>query len=138
MGLSPLKPPSERINIITPKPATSKTYSFDFDTGEFTGGMLDGADAIRQYVRKAIATPRYRHLIYSRSYGCELESLVGQDISQDLLETEIPRIISESLEYDDRIADVNDFVIDRQSDQLYVEFTVTTKDGVIVTEGVTI
>jgi phage baseplate assembly protein W len=138
MGLSPLKPPSERINIVTTKPAPSKTYEFDFDNGEVTGGMIDGADAIRQYVRKALSTPRFRHLIYTSSYGNQLEELVGQDLPTELLETEIPRIVSEALEYDDRIADVNDFVIDRQGDQLYVEFTVTTKDGVIVTEGVTV
>lgn len=138
MGLSPLQPISARINIVNPTPKPSKTYGFDFDSGEFTNGMIDGEDAICQFVRKAISTARYRFLIYKKSYGCEIESLIGQDLPAALLETEIPRIFSEALEYDDRIADVNDFVIDRQGDQLYVEFTVTTKDGVVVTQEVTI
>jgi hypothetical protein len=138
MGLSPLKPPSERINIVTSTVKPSKTYAFDFDTGEFTGGMIDGDDAIQQFARKTISTARYRYLIYNKSHGCEIEDLIGQDLPAALLETEIARIISEALEYDDRVADVNDFVIDREGDQLFVEFTVTTKDGATVTQEVTI
>lgn len=118
----------------TAKP--SKTYAFDFDTGEI-GGYIDGLDAVRQFVRKAVATPRFRSIIYDSQYGCELENLIGGDITAQLLQAEITRIISEALIYDDRIKDVTDVTIARDSDKLNISFTVSTIEGVI-TEEVTV
>jgi phage baseplate assembly protein W len=121
---------------ITQNIKPSKTYSFDFDTGE-VGGIIDGIDAIRQFVRKALATPRFRHLIYNSEYGSELETLIGSDVTAQLLQAEIPRIIREALIYDDRVKDVTDVTITRDRDRLYISFTVSTIEGVI-TEEVTV
>ncbi|MEW9697937.1 DUF2634 domain-containing protein [Paenibacillus sp. SI8] len=114
----------------------SKTYAFDIDSGE-VGGFIDGAEAIRQFIRKTVATARFRFLIYNSEYGSEIEDLIGQDIPLDLLQAEIPRVLKEALIYDDRITDVSNFVLSREDDKLTVTFDVTTREGVI-TEGVTL
>lgn len=132
MALSPLRPPEERAVEVAPTPQPSRTYAFDFATGE-VGGMIDGEAAIRQAIRKAVMTARFRYLIYGAEhlYGCELEDLIGQDVPIELLNAEIPRLISEALLVDDRITDVYNFTITREGDGLYVSFFVDTADGTL-------
>ncbi|UQZ84023.1 hypothetical protein SK3146_03235 [Paenibacillus konkukensis] len=130
MALSPLSKPEERAVRIAKKSKPSKTYSLDFDNGTI-GGLIDGTGAVRQFIRKALATPRYRYLIYDGQYGCEMESLIAQTVPAPLLQSEIPRIIKEALIYDDRIKDVNSFQIRRENDALFVSFAVSTTAGII-------
>jgi Protein of unknown function (DUF2634) len=132
MALSPLRPPEERAVEVAPTPQPSRTYALDFETGEI-GGIIDGEAAIRQAIRKAIMTARFRYLVYGYEhlYGCELEDLIGQDLPIELLNAEIPRLISEALLVDDRITDVYNFTITREGDGLYVSFFVDTADGTL-------
>lgn len=130
MALSPFEPIEERVieanetEIVEP----SKTYRLSYETSEI-GGLIDGEDALRQFIVKAIRTARFRFLIYDDQYGSELEELIGADVSLELLQMEIPRVITEALIYDDRVADVVDFEIVRESDKLFVSFRVVTTTG---------
>ncbi|MNH83622.1 hypothetical protein D3C87_451800 [compost metagenome] len=134
MALSPLRKQEERFILLKPQPRASRTYALDFDSGEITGRMIEGVEALRQFIRKAIITARYRYLIYNGQYGCELDSLLGQDISQELLKSEITRVITEALSYDDRIEGVSRFQVVRRADELYVTFMVQTREGLIEQE----
>jgi phage baseplate assembly protein W len=154
MALKPQGGGSTRVIAASTKPQTSRTYSifepitrtettqsatlvtYDItDTDAFEiGGIIDGVDAVRQVVRKALITPRFRHMIYNSLYGSELSDLIDQDVTQEFLRTEIPRIITEALIYDDRIRDVGNFAITREGDKLYVSFDVSTVEGVITEE----
>lgn len=135
MALNPFRPPESRAVDVAPTPQPSRTYALNFETGE-VGGMIDGEIAIRQAIRKAIATARFRYLIYGYEhlYGCGLEDLIGQDLPIELLNAEIPRVISEALLIDDRIANVHNFTISREGDGLYVSFSVDTTEGTISEE----
>lgn len=93
------------------------------------GGKIDGLEAIRQFIAKAIKTARDRFLIYDDQYGCDLESLIGANVTRELLEEEIPRVITEALIYDDRISDVVDFVITNEGDKVFVSFTALLVNG---------
>lgn len=110
----------------------SKTYEFNFDTGRFTSFMIDEDEALKQFIRKALATARFRYLIYSEDFGSELEDLIGQDITIELLETEIPRLITEALIYDDRIESCENFTITKDKDEVYATFTVIKVDGTVI------
>lgn len=134
MPLSPLRSDEERYQEVSSGPAPSRTYYLDFESGEITGVIIDGDEAVRQFIRKAVITARYRYLIYSSEYGCELESLLGQDISQELLKSEIQRVITEALIVDDRVISVKEFDIVRESDRLFVTFQVNTSEGTIMQE----
>ncbi|GIP54511.1 DUF2634 domain-containing protein [Paenibacillus vini] len=134
MGLSPLQSKEERYVEVKPVPTPSRTYSLDLESGEVAERMVDGKEAVCQSIRKAIQTARYRYLIYNGQYGCELESLLGQDISQQLLKSEITRVITEALLEDDRIQEVWNFQIARDNDKLFVTFTVQTSEGIIEQE----
>lgn len=128
MALSPLQPRKE--TVVAPQIQTSKTYKLDFDSGKL-GGIINGKEAVRQFIHKTVTTARFRFPIYTDEYGCELENLIGLDIPIELLNSEIPRVIREALIYDERIKEVNNFDIRRDYDKLYVSFSVTTVEGVI-------
>ncbi len=120
---------------VTPQPVTyGRELDFNFTTGQFVmedgaPRVLEGPDALRIWITKTLLTARYRFPIYSFNYGCEMEDVIGYDIPRAVLEAEIPRVITEALIYDNRINDVRDFNIIRESDYLIVEFTVITFDG---------
>ncbi|WP_262384569.1 DUF2634 domain-containing protein [Paenibacillus terrae] len=101
------------------------------------GGIIDGREAIRQFILKAILTSRFHFTIYDEDYGCELEDLIGQDVPLELLETEIPRVITEALIYDDRVDDVYGFDITKEADNLFVSFYVDV-DGEEIPMEVTV
>jgi len=134
MSLSPLNKPEDRFVVVETAPSPSRTYLFDFDTGELQDPIIDGEEAIRQFIHKAILTARYRYLIYNGQYGCEIDSLLGGDISQQLLKSEVVRVITEALKWDDRVQKIDKFQIVRDSDKLLVTFTVHTNEGVIEQE----
>lgn len=134
MALSPLQSREERFVEVKPTPLASNTYFLDFETGQIIEKKIDGKEAIIQFIHKAIKTARYRYLIYNSQYGCEIESLLGQNISPQLLKSEITRVITEALLEDDRIHAVEQFHIVRESDKLFVTFTVITSEGAITQE----
>ena len=116
---------------------TSRTYALDIDTGRIKG-MVDGRQAIEQFIRKAIFSPRFVHSIYSDAYGCEIPSLIGKGFSNDFLRSEVKRMITEALIYDSRINKVYNFAIKPNGDEIFVSFTVDTLDGVIEIDGVSL
>lgn len=126
MALSPLEPFDIAQDDVTADTAAAqplKTYALDIDNGVL-GGIVDGIDALKQFVVKAIKTARYRFAIYDDDYGSEIDDLIGGSATLELLQTEIPRVIEEALLFDDRITDVYDFEMTRDGDRLTVSFYV--------------
>lgn len=136
MALSPFQNPQDRVRQLTPRERPTRTYKLDFDKGA-VGGTIEGKDALKQFVHKAVITARFRFPIYDDQYGCELEDLIGQDIPFELFETEVRRVIREALIYDERINDVRDFNIRKEDDKVFIEFTVDSIYGEI-SEGVSV
>lgn len=106
----------------------SKTYKIDFENGRL-GGFIDYNEALKQAVHKALITARDRFLIYTDAYGCELEDLIGSNVTQAFRETEIPRLIEEALVYDDRIDSISDMSVIAKGDAVYITFTLTSTSG---------
>jgi hypothetical protein len=110
----------------------SKTWALDFENGTL-GGFIDGDEAIKQFALKALITERSKYAIYTDDYGTELLDLIGEDVTADLLESEIPRMVEEALIYDDRIDSVSDIVLTRDGDKLYISFQLVTVTGEEIT-----
>jgi len=106
----------------------TKTYALNFETGEIKG-KVDGLEAIKQFCIKSINTARFRHIIYSFNYGCEVDGLIGMDLTEDFLISELSRMVKEALEYDDRIDSVEEFIINNEYDNIYISFKVNTIYG---------
>ncbi|OME86930.1 hypothetical protein BK120_08380 [Paenibacillus sp. FSL A5-0031] len=134
MALSPTSQ-VPRVDISESITEPSRTYDL------FTTGMrstVDGDEALRQYIRKALLTARTTYLIYDNQYGNEIDTLIGQNVNNALFDAEIVRMITEALIYDDRIASVSNFRITRSADACFVSFDVASIGGGIITEEVTI
>lgn len=111
-------------------PQPTKTYSLDIETGKI-GGKIDGLAAMQQFVVKAIRTARWRHVIYPDQYGSEIDMLIGQGFTDAYIRSELPRVITEALIYDERVLAVEDFKIDVGGDEVYTAFTVETVEGTL-------
>ncbi|MBU5672273.1 DUF2634 domain-containing protein [Paenibacillus brevis] len=119
-----------------------RSWRFDFEQGEFILtptrkiASSSGTDAWVVWCQKAIRTPRYRHLIYSRIYGQELDELIGKGYSRAVLESEIQRMVSEALLLDPRTADVDGFYFSWQGAECSFNCQVTNvHDEVLRLEG---
>lgn len=106
----------------------SKTYSLDIDTGDI-GGKIEGLAAIKQAILKVINTSRFKYPIYSYDYGCEIHDLIGMDLTDGFLMSELERMIKEAVEYDDRVDKVHSFNITTNRDNIYISFQVDTVEG---------
>lgn len=110
----------------------SRTYEIDFINKRLTGKMIDGLDAIRQFVHLAIQVSRFKYGAYSDDYGSELFDLItDEESTEELIENEIPRLINEAIAYDDRIESVDNFVIEKIDEAFHIAFDVTTNEGVL-------
>lgn len=105
----------------------SRTYVIDFENGRI-GRLIDGEQAIRQFIRKALLTTRSKFTAYTDDYGSELEYLIGEDVTDALLEAEVPRMVEEAIGYDDRIDEIQT-TFEREGDKLFITVTVTTFDS---------
>lgn len=133
MALSPFTDTADLIEEVSTDDVMlpTLTYQFDFDKQEFTGALIDGQEAVIQAARLILITPRFHYLIFTEYYGNELEDLIGEDVSSDFLDSEIPRYITESLIYDERILAVSNIVLtlDASDDKLYISFLLETIYG---------
>ncbi|BBF45084.1 phage-like element PBSX protein xkdS [Lachnospiraceae bacterium KM106-2] len=106
-----------------------KEYEVDLKTGNLTGRVVEGLDAIKSWVYFALRTKRYQHEIFSWEHGNELEDLIGSSHTQEYYEAEVPRMIKECLMENKYITDVTNFMIQASSDQLNCSFTIETSYG---------
>ena len=90
----------------------SKTYRLDLEEGRILG-MVDGQQAVRQAIHKAIIPPRWKCLIYDNQYGSEIEAAVIQSqgrASHDYIEAVVPGFVRDALRPDSRVTLVYNFV----------------------------
>lgn len=105
-----------------------RTYYIDRNTNRISG-YIDDKDALIQAIHLILTTERYESYIYNWYYGTEFDSLVGKDRSY--VASELKRRIREALMEDDRIEEVNNFVITFSKDVATVNFTVDSSVGEI-------
>lgn len=74
----------------------------DYERGRpvWAGGapvLVTGLEAVRGWAWRCIDTARYRFSVFSWSFGCELEALVGQPYRADTKRSEAERYVREAL-----------------------------------------
>lgn len=111
-----------------------KEISWDFDKNEFEiikGNLkiVEGKEALKIWIYKALNTKRYKHIIYTWNYGCELENLIGRNNYRELIKKEIQRYIREALLINKYISGVSSTVINSDGDKLDIDIVVKTVYG---------
>ncbi|MCL6459147.1 MAG: DUF2634 domain-containing protein, partial [Gorillibacterium sp.] len=69
---------------------------------------------------------RYQYLIYSRDYGHDFDDLVGKGNDLAVQQSEIQRIVVETLMVDPRTASVGTFSFSWQDDTCYFSCKITS------------
>lgn len=91
---------------------TSRTYYIDWDAGRIAG-FVDGQESMKQYIKKAILTPRFRCLIYSGQYGSEvIDSLMQTGATREYIEANAPFVVTDALIHDPRVIRVFNVTIE--------------------------
>ena len=113
----------------------TKSYLFDFDTGEFVvrDGKLvecDGLEAIKIWIEKILRTEKGRFKIYDDTeYGAKLEDLIiGNSYSVAFIESELKREIEDALLQNPQIRSVTNIQITRDINTLTVDLEVKLGD----------
>ena len=75
------------------------------ENGDFK--IVEGNEAIKVWVYKALLVPRYQYSIYSWGYGSELMDLIGKAYTPQLTKSEAKRYIEEALKINPYILEVN-------------------------------
>ena len=75
------------------------------ENGDFK--IVEGNEAIKVWILKALLVPRYNYSIYSWNYGSELMDLIGKAYTPQLTKSEAKRYIEEALKINPYILDVN-------------------------------
>lgn len=113
---------------------TSRTYAIDWDHGRIVG-FVDGQEAVKQFIKKALLTPRFKCLIYDNQYGSEIrETIVQRTATREYIEAEMLFLVRDTLIYDERILDVYNMSFEfkdtyPQQDSAIISFDVDTIYG---------
>jgi hypothetical protein len=122
--------------VSTEEEQPSKTYKLDLDKGRIIG-YVDGVEAVKQAIRKAIITPRFKCLIYDHQYGSEIEeAVITNDATREYVRSVVPGFVEDCLKPDSRILSVSNFKFDFQEDGAYISFDADTIFGSVSIEEV--
>jgi hypothetical protein len=118
-----------------------KEYAWDFVANDFllVDGkfqIVEGTEALRVWMWKALRTSNSIYSAYSTSYGSKMDDLVGKGYSSSLIESEAQRIVWECISYNSHITGIIEFSVDTTNDILTVSFTAETDQGEVVISNV--
>lgn len=107
-------------------------WDFERDVPVFRGGVpvvVEGREAVKVWIWRALRTPRFRYEIYTWAYGSEFESLLGQAYSDSVKTAEAPRYLRECLLVNPYIRQVKDISVSFEAAKLTVRGTAATIYG---------
>lgn len=104
-------------------------YEIDYKTGQLTGRMVEGLEAIRVWIWLVLQIPRYQYPIFSWDYGNEYEALIGKSYSAEYLQAEAKRMTEDCLLMNDYIVSIENFTAVLIDEKLNISFVAETKYG---------
>ena len=90
---------------------------------------ITGKEAVLVWVWKALHVQKYSYPIYSWNYGCQLESLIGQTVSEELKQSEAMRYVRQTLTENPYITDVKEVSVSFTNDVLSISCILNTRYG---------
>ena len=106
-----------------------REYGLNFRTGQLTGKIVEGIEAIKVWIWLCLHTERFRHAIYSADYGTSFEQYIGHVLSDEYINTDCESEISDALLINEYIESVEDFEAVKDGEHLRVSFRALTKFG---------
>lgn len=109
----------------------SKNYNLIMDKNRCVG-FVDELEAMKQAIFLMLSVERYDHIIYTWNFGAELKDLFGKPVTY--VASEVKRRIREALLQDDRINEVDSFMVTTKKSKVHVQYTARTIYGDITAE----
>lgn len=112
-----------------------KEFAWDFEKNCFLYDksgkhiLLEGTEAIKIWVYKALATERYTYLAYSWQYGIEIKPFIGLVMGVQERISELKRMITECLMVNPYILSINDISFSQEGRKATVTIDLTTVYG---------
>ncbi len=108
-------------------------YAYDFENNclLLRNGqtyLVEGNEALRIWIFKALITERFRYTAYDADYGSEIDTLIGGLNSRVIL-SELKRFIIEALMVNPYIQELSNFQFTQSGSGVRVEFDCTTVYG---------
>ena len=109
-----------------------REYGVDFRTGQLTGKIVDGIEAVKVWIWNCLHTERYRYAIYSWAYGVEYEQYIGEPVTDEYLQSDCQTETEEALLVNPYITGLSNFSAE-MSDKttLKIRFTAETTLGTV-------
>lgn len=106
-----------------------KEYGIDFETGQLTGKVVEGLEAVKVWAWLALQTARERYYIYTTDYGQEYEDMIGKGYTKDYLKAELMRMTEECLTVNPYITGIENFGMSKDGDHVTLSFLMVTNLG---------
>lgn len=111
-----------------------KEYAYDFESNclllkDGQTYLVEGNEALRIWIFKALCTERFRYTAYDADFGSEIGTLTGLALNQKILQSELKRFITEALMVNPYIVRLDNFKFERSLSGLKVDFDVETIYG---------
>lgn len=109
-------------------------YAYDFENNRLLlkNGqtyLVEGNEALRIWIFKALTTERFRYTAYDSDFGSEIDTLIGSPLHGDIAKSELKRFITEALMVNPYIEELGNFQISQTGSGVTVEFDCTTVYG---------
>ena len=88
--------------------------------------IVEMNDAISVWIYHAIKTYRYEFSIYSWDFGCEIDTLLGQNYTPAHTKAEVTRYITDALMINPYILSIEKIIVNFDGDTLQVDIRVIT------------
>ena len=115
-----------------------REYAWNFDTDHFiydSSGkhvLVEGNEALKVWIYKALKTERFRYTAYSWQYGIELKKFIGKVMTVGERISEFKRTVIECFMVNPYIKSINSISITREKTKLNCEINLTTVYGELV------
>lgn len=114
---------------------TFREYAWDFENDCFIYDdagkriIVEGDEALKIWVYKALKTERYEYLAYSWQYGIELKPFIGKVMGVNERYSELKRVIIECLMVNPYIRSVDSVDFQTDGDYTHCDIALTTVYG---------
>lgn len=112
-----------------------REYAWDFEHDVFLYDdigdhiIVEGNEAIKVWIYKALKTERYAYLAYSWQYGIELKPFIGKVMSVQERYSELKRVIVECLMVNPYIQSIDSITFSSEGTRVTCDITLTTVYG---------
>ena len=113
----------------SPSLTVPKEYGIDFDTGQMTGKVVEGKEAIKVWIWNCLHTSRFRYGIHTWDFGWNPEEYVGMAVTAEYIQADAQTEIEEALMMNPYITGIEDFSAEKVDDHLTISFTAVTEFG---------